>query len=331
MNLNTTYLGMPLDSLVIAASPLSTSIDNIKRMEDAGASAIVLFSLFEEQLRHEQRKRDYLEKHPTATEEDAQARYPVRQTYHIELDDYLNHIRKSKDAVDIPIIASLNCQTLGTWTDFAQRVEEAGADAIELNIYSIATDIDRTSEQIEDMYLRILKVVKDSVNKPVTVKLMPYFTNVAHMARRLDLTGADALVLFNRFYQPDFDPQTLKIRSEIPLGKPQDSRLALHWIAILYGNLKADLAATGGILTVEDIVKMLMVGANVTMLASVLLEEGIDHLRTLKSGLREWLDQNDYGSVSELQGIISQFRSKDTSAFERAEYIRAITSSDSAF
>jgi dihydroorotate dehydrogenase (fumarate) len=329
MNLDTTYLKLPLRSpLVVSASPLSTSIDNIKRMEDAGAGAIVLFSLFEEQLRIEQQRHAYRQEHPTATAEDALAMFPARQPFHIRLDDYVDHIRKAKEAVAVPIIASLNCQSLGTWTDFAQKIEAAGADALELNIYYIPTSMDRAAEHIEDMYLHILKVVRSAVSLPVAIKLTPFFTNLAHMTRRLDQAGASGLVLFNRFYQPDLDPVTLKVRSETLLGTSQDSRLALHWIALLYGSIRADLAATGGIYTVEDVVKMLMAGAKVTMLASVLLKEGIDHLSTLEKNLRAWLDQNDYSSVADLQGIISQFRSKDPGAFERSAYIRAITSAE---
>jgi dihydroorotate dehydrogenase (fumarate) len=327
MNINTTYLNMPLHSpLVVSASPLSTSVENIKRMEDAGAAAIVLFSLFEEQLRIEQQRRKYLEAHPKATPTDAEALYPARHPYHMDLNDYLEHIRRTKEAVKIPIIASLNCQVLGSWMDFSRKIEAAGADALELNIYSIPTSMDRPSEYIEDMYVRILTVVKEAINIPVAVKLTPFFTNTASLSRHLDQAGAGGLVLFNRFYQPDFDPRTLQVRYGASLGKSHDSLLALHWIAILFGKVRADLAATGGILTVEDIVKMLMVGARVTMLASTLLENGIEHLRTLEQGLRSWLDENDYSSVAELQGIISQFHSNDPSAFERTAYIRAITS-----
>jgi dihydroorotate dehydrogenase (fumarate) len=328
MNLNTTYLSLTLRSpLVVSASPLSQNIDNIKRMEDAGAGAIVLYSLFEEQVRMEQQLLKYYREHPKATPADAQALFPSQQQFRSGLEDYLAHIQKAKNTVEIPIIASLNCSSLdGNWTDFAHKIEEAGADALELNIYHIATDMDQSAQQIEDMYLTILKIVRAAVKIPVAVKLTPFFTNVASMARRLDQAGANALVFFNRFYQPDFDPKTLTMQSEIPLGTPQDSRLPLHWIAILYGYVRADLAATGGIYTAEDVVKMLMAGAKVTMLASVLLKEGIDHLRTLEQRLREWLDQNDYVSVSGLQGILRQFHSQNASAFERTEYLRAIAS-----
>jgi dihydroorotate dehydrogenase (fumarate) len=327
MNLNTTYMGLKLRSpLVVSAIPLSESVDNVKRMDAAGAGAVVLYSLFEEQVRLEQQMTTYYQQNPSATAEDAKALFPARELFHTDIDGYLEHIRKCKEAVSIPIIASLNCKSLGGWTDFAQKIGEAGADALELNIYYMPTDMDRTAEQVESLYLTILKIVRAAVKIPVAVKLSPYFTNLANMARNLDKAGADGLVLFNRFYQPDFDPKTLHLNSAIPLGQQGDSRLPLHWISILYGYVKADLAATGGIYTAEDVVKMLMVGAKVTMLASVLLKKEIGYMVTLEQNLRQWLDENDYDSVASLQGIMRQFHSKDSSLFERAEYIRAITS-----
>lgn len=331
MNLETTYLKLPLRSpLVVSASPLSVSIENIKRMEEAGAGAIVLFSLFEEQYRLEQQRSQYLKLNPKATAANALALFPSQEHFLLGPDTYLDHIQKCKKAVSIPIIASLNCESPGSWTDFAPKIEAAGADALELNIHYFPTNVDRTAEHIEDMYVQILRVIKGKINIPVAIKLTPFFTNVAHVASRLDHVGADALVLFNRFYQPDFDPRTLKVVHDVPFGHPQDSRLTLHWIAMLYGSVRADLAATGGIYTTEDVVKMLIVGAKVVMLASVLLEKGIDHLRTLDHSLRKWLRQNDYASAAGLQGIVRQFHSKDAGAFERAAYIRAITSGEAA-
>ncbi|MCA9904007.1 MAG: dihydroorotate dehydrogenase-like protein [Anaerolineae bacterium] len=327
MNLNTTYLGLSLRSpLVVSSLPLSENLDNVKRMEDAGAGAVVLYSLFEEQVRVEQQILSYFRDHPSATAEQADALFPARKQFRISLDDYLTHIQKCKEAVDIPIIASLNCKSLGNWTDCAREIERAGAAALELNVYYVPTNMDRTAEQIEDMYVIIAQAVKTAVNIPVAFKLVPYFTNMAAMARRLDRAKADGLVLFNRFYQPDLDPKSLRLRSDIPLGRPEDSRLPLHWIAILYGHIKADMAATGGIYTAEDVIRMLMVGARVTMLASALLKEGIDHLRTVEADLRIWLEQNYYESVVSVQGILRQFHSKDAGAFERSEYVRVITS-----
>ncbi|MCC6803741.1 MAG: dihydroorotate dehydrogenase-like protein [Anaerolineae bacterium] len=329
MNLETKYLHLSLRSpLVVSACPLSKELDNVLRMEDAGAGAVVLYSLFEEQVRVERQIVDYYKSHPTATPADALALFPERKQFHAGLDDYLEHIHRCKSAVAIPIIASLNCQTLGNWTDFAQKIEQAGADALELNIYHIPTNMDQSAEQIEAIYLTILGIVRSAVKIPVAVKLSPYFTNLAHLARQLDTAGADALVLFNRFYQPDFDPKTLNLLSDIPLGTQADSRLPLHWIAILYGYVRADLAATGGIYTAEDVVKMLMVGAKVTLLASVLIKQGIDQLRVIDDKLRRWLDENDYTSLAGLHGILRQFHSRNASTFERGAYLRAIMSDE---
>ncbi len=329
MNLDTKYLNLPLHSpLVVSALPLSQNLDNIKRMEDAGAGAVVLYSLFEEQIRVERQLLHYYREHPTATPADALVLFPEQKQFPIRLEDYLSYISKAKDAVAIPIIASINCKSLGNWTDFAEQIEAAGADALELNVYHIPTNMDQTSEQIEAMYLTIVSIVKTAVKIPVAVKLAPFFTNMAGMARRLDDAGANALVLFNRFFQPDFDPRTLVLSSDIPLGSPKDSRLPLHWIATLYGYVRADLAGTGGIYTAEDVVKMLMVGAKVTMLASVLMQEGIDHLRIVERDLRLWMDQNDYDTVAGMQGILRQFHSKNSTTFERTEYVRAITSQE---
>jgi dihydroorotate dehydrogenase (fumarate) len=324
LDLSTTYLNLTLRSpLVVSASPLSATLDNIKRMEDAGAGAIVLYSLFEEQVRLDQQMLDYFKRSPAATQADALAVFPARQQFQDGLEDYLTHIRKAKEAVGIPIIASFNCKGLGgTWTDFAQRIEEAGADALELNIYFIPTDMDWTAEQIEDMYLTIVKMVKGAVKIPVAVKLVPYFTNMANMARRLDQAGANGLVLFNRFYQPDLDPRTLSLKSDIPLGESGVRACRCTGSPSCMGTSRPTWRRPR-ICTAEDVV-MLMVGARVTMLASVLIKEGIDHLRTIDKDLRTWLDQNGSISVAGLQGILRQFHSQDASTFERSEYVRAI-------
>lgn len=325
MNLNTSYLNLALNSpLVVSALPLSETLDNLKRMEEAGAGAVVLYSLFEEQVRLEQQINHYYHENPRGNAEDARKLFPKYELFRIGLEDYLKHIRQAKENLSIPIIASLNCQSFGGWTDIAQQIKQAGADALELNIYNIPSDMDKSSEQIEDMILTILNIVKTETQLPIAVKLSPYFTNLANFAQRLDHAGANGLVLFNRFYQPDFDPKTLIMNNAIPLGKPGESQLALHWISILYGYIRADLAATGSIFTAEDIVKFLMVGARVTMLASVLLQKGIGYLMTLEQDLRRWLEENDYESLESVHGIMRQFHSRDSSAFERAEYIRVL-------
>ncbi len=325
MNLKTNYLNLTLRSpVVVAASPLSHSLDNIQRMEEGGAGAVVLYSLFEEQIRIEQQLLRYFEDHPKASAEDALALFPGQSQFHTRMDEYLDHITQAKAAVSIPIIASINCRALGSWTDVAAKIEAAGADALELNIYPISMNMQQSAEQIESMFVTIVRIVKETVKLPVAVKLAPYFTNLAYMARRLDEAGVNGLVLFNRFYQPDLDPRTLELRSDVPLSNPSDIRLPLHWIAALYGYLRADLAATSGIYTAEDVIKLLMAGAKVTMLASALLKDGLDALSTIDRDLRVWLDQNDYESVASLQGILRQFHSKDPSTFERAQYVRAV-------
>jgi dihydroorotate dehydrogenase (fumarate) len=252
--------------------------------------------------------------------------FPEPEEYHLGPEEYLAHIRKAKDAVDIPIIASLNGTSLGGWTDYARKIEEAGADALELNIYYVPTDPALTSEQIEDTYLGILKSVKSATRLPVAVKLTPHFTNMANMAHRLDRAGADGLALFTRFYQPDVDLDTLEIRPSIILSAPQALRAPLTWIGILYGRIKADLAATGGIHGAQDALKALMVGAKVTMLCSALLKHGIQHLSAIENGLREWMEEHEYESVAQMQGSLSQQNCPDPSAFERVQYIKSIHS-----
>lgn len=327
MDLTTDYLGMRLKNplVVSACGPLSEDIDNIRRAEDAGAAAVVLYSLFEEQLRQEMHELHHHLEHGTHSYAEALTYFPEPSEFHLGPEGYLEHIRQAKAAVDIPIIASLNGCSLGGWTEFARRIEQAGADALELNIYYIPTDMALSGAEVEQTYLDILKAVKSVVKIPVAVKLSARFSNIANMAKRLDAAGADGLVLFNRFYQPDIDLETLEVRPRVLLSTPHAMRLPLRWIAILYGRVRASLAATSGIHTAADVVKMLLVGANVTMLCSALLKHGIDHLRTVEQGLRQWLAEREYESVRQLQGSMSQIHCPDPSAFERAQYMRAIT------
>nr|PZN55394.1 MAG: dihydroorotate dehydrogenase-like protein [Chloroflexota bacterium] len=327
MNLSTTYLGLNLRSpLVVSASPLSETIDNIKRMEAAGAGAVVLYSLFEEQLRLERDALFHYLEAGTESHAEALTYFPQPSEYRIGPEGYLEHIRKAKAAVDIPIIASLNGTSLGGWTQFAREIEQAGADALELNIYYIPTDPNLTSEQVEQTYIDILKAVKESVRIPVAVKLSPFFSSFANMARRLEEAGADGLVLFNRFYQPDIDLEALEVKTNVLLSTPQALRLPLTWIGLLYGRIHVSLAATSGVHTAEDALKLLMVGADVTMMASVLLQRGIEHLREIETGMRRWLEEHEYESVAQLKGSMSQINSDNPSAFERAQYMRAISS-----
>jgi dihydroorotate dehydrogenase (fumarate) len=325
IDLSTTYLGLALRTpLVASASPLSRDLEGIRRLEDAGASAIVLYSLFEEQLRQEAADLDYHLAAGTESFAESLTYFPQASEFQTGPEGYLEHIRKAKAATRIPIIASLNGSTLGGWTDFARRIEEAGADALECNIYYIATDPDLESADVEQTYLDILGAVKDAVQIPVALKLSPFFSNMANMAKRLDEAGADGLVLFNRFYQPDIDLEELELRPNVLLSSPQALRLPLTWIGILYGRIKADLAATGGVHGAEDAIKLLMVGANVTMLCSALMRNGINHIRHVERGLREWMEEHEYESVRQMQGSMSQMRCPDPGAFERAQYMRAV-------
>jgi dihydroorotate dehydrogenase (fumarate) len=328
MNLVTKYLGMTLQSpLVVSANPLSEKIDNIKRMEDAGAGAVVLFSLFEEQLNSTSGSSDLHRQVAYGVASDARALdyFPELEKIHTGPDAYLEHIRRAKAAVTIPIIASLNAVTPGDWVEFASLIEHAGADALELNVYYVPTRGEVKGAFIEQEYIDILRTVKESVRLPIALKLSPYFTNLANMAESFAENGADGLVLFNRFYQPDIDLETGDISPNVQLSNSNDLRLPLRWIAILRDELTIDLAASSGIHTAQDVLKMVMVGANVTMMASALLSNGIDHLRTVDHDLRAWLEQHGYDSISQVYGKTSQKHSKDPDAFERAQYMRALT------
>jgi dihydroorotate dehydrogenase (fumarate) len=327
MNLNTKYLGMTLKSpLVASASPLSESLDKIKRLEDAGAGAVVMFSLFEEQIRHERETLAHYLEYGTYSFAESLTHFPEPETYHAGPNQYLMLIEQAKNAVDIPIIASLNGVTIGGWIDFAREMQDAGADALELNIYSIPSDMLQQGSDVEDQYLEILKAVKAAVSIPVAIKLSPYFSNMANMAMELDKAGANALVMFNRFYQPDIDMETLEVKPNVLLSSPHEMRLPLTWIGILYKRLKADLAATTGIHTGIDAAKMILAGANVTMMASTLLKHGIEYVGTVETELREWMEQHEYESVEQMRGSVSQMHADDPSAFERAQYMKALTS-----
>ena len=326
MDLSTRYLGLQLDNpLVAAASPLSRRVDRVRQMEDAGLAAVVLFSLFEEEA----------DDAPLPFERPAGRGgngfrepldyFPEHAEFNLSPDAYLEHLRRLKEAVDIPLIASLNGATPGGWIELARHIEAAGADALELNIYFVPTDVETGAQEVEDRYLDIVTVVRDTVDIPVAVKIGPYFSAPAHMARQLDGAGADALVLFNRFYQPDIDLERLDVYPHLLLSTPQDLRLPLRWIAILYGQVRADLAATGGIHTAEEAVKAVMAGADVAMVASVLLQRGVDYAREMLLNLEEWLEENGCDSVSGLRGNMSLRHCADPEAFERGNYIKALS------
>ncbi|MGB7291623.1 MAG: dihydroorotate dehydrogenase-like protein [Thermodesulfobacteriota bacterium] len=325
MDLSTNYLGMNLRTpLVPSASPLSEEIDNIKRMEDAGASAVVLHSLFEEQLRLERYELHHHLTHSTDSFAEALSFFPEPAEFHVGPEVYLDHVEKAKKTVDIPIIASLNGVSVEGLKDYAKEIENAGADALELNLYYIPTSMDLTSDQVESTYINILKSVKSEINIPIALKLSPFFTNMAYMAKRFSEAGADSLVLFNRFYQPDIELETLEVRPNIILSTPQALRLPLTWIAILYGHVNADLAATSGIHTAQDVLKMLMVGASVTMLCSVLLRHGIEQIKIIEQEIHDWMEEHEYESVKQMQGSMSQINCEDPSAFERSQYMRGL-------
>jgi dihydroorotate dehydrogenase (fumarate) len=327
MDLTTRYLGLNLRSpLVPSASPLSDEVDGIKRLEDAGAAAVVLHSLFEEQLTQEREELQHHLAFGTDSFPEALTFFPTPQEYRAGPDEYLNHIRKAKESVRIPIIASLNGASIGGWIDHAKKIQQAGADALELNVYFIPTDMERSCGEIEQIYLDIVQAVKAAVRIPIALKMSPFFSNLANMAKRLDNAGVDGLVLFNRFYQPDIDLDTLEVRPNVNLSTPQALRLPMRWIAILYDKIKADLAATSGIHTAADAIKMLMAGADVTMLCSVLLKHGIGQMRKIETEMCEWMEEHDYQDVQQLQGSMSQKYCSDPTAFERAQYMKAILS-----
>lgn len=328
MDLSTNYLGLKLRSPLVpsAAAPLSEDIGNIKLMEDSGAAAVVLYSLFEEQLRMERAELHHHLTQGTESFAESLTYFPEPAEFHVGPEQYLKHIARAKAAVNIPIIASLNGSTLGGWTDYAKKIQQAGADALELNIYSIPTDLDTSGGEVENVYVDIVKAVKSSITIPVTVKLSPFFTNFANVAKRLDGAGADGLVLFNRFYQPDIDLESLEVTPNVLFSTPMAMRLPLRWVAILYGRIQASLAATSGIHRASDVVKMLMVGADVTELCSVLMRHGIKQLTVIERELTEWLEKHEYESVQQLRGSMSQKNCTDPSAFERAQYMRAISS-----
>ena len=325
MDLTTNYLGLKLRSpLVVSASPLSEDVDNIKRMEDAGAAAVVLYSLFEEQLRQDRFELNKNLEQGTESFAEALTYFPEPDEFRLGPEEYLKHIAAAKKAVKIPIIASLNGSSVGGWTEYARQIQQAGADALELNIYYIPTDPDLSGEVVEDTYINILRAVKSEVTIPVAVKLSPFFSNFSNMAKRLDQAGANGLVLFNRFYQPDIELESLEVKPNILLSTPMAMRLPLRWIALLHGRVNASLAATSGIHRAADALKMLMVGADVTMLCSTIIRHGIPQIAAIERDLIDWMEEREYESVNQLKGSLSQQNCAEPAAFERAQYMKAL-------
>jgi dihydroorotate dehydrogenase (fumarate) len=327
-DLSTTYLGLRLaNPLVPSASPLSRNVDTIRRMEDAGAAAVVLHSLFEEQITFESQ---VLDRYLSVSNEsfwEAMTYYPEPEDYTLPPDQYLEHVRSAKAAVDIPIIGSLNGVSSGGWIKYARLIEQAGADALELNVYFVPTNPHLAGAQIDHSTIQLMREVRAQVSIPVAVKLSPFYSNLSNLADSVVEAGANGLVLFNRFNQPDIDLDTLEVVTR-PLisrnGEGEALRLPLRWIAVLFGRVRADLAATGGVHQATDALKLLMVGANVTMLASELLINGVDRLRTIRQDMLDWLEEREYESISQLRGSMSQLRVPEPAAFERAHYLRTV-------
>lgn len=327
IDVSTTYLGLRLKNpLVASASPLSKSVDLTRRLEDAGASALVMYSLFEEQITHESLEFDFFLHHGADAFSEALSYFPDLDHYNMGTEPYLEHLRAVKRAVSIPVIGSLNGISSGGWIEYARRIEQAGADALELNIYSVPTDPHLTGAQLEEEYVRLVRDVRATVNIPIALKLSPFFTSVPNMARRFVEAGADGLVLFNRFYQPDFDLETLEVVPNLELSTSSDLRLPLRWIAILSGRIAADFALTSGVHTAIDVLKAIMAGASVAMMASELLEHGPGRLTALLADLQAWMSEHEYDSITTMRGSMNQLAVAETAAFERANYMKALNS-----
>ncbi len=327
IDLSTTYLGLKLKNpLVPSSSPLMQHIDNIKRMQDAGAGAVVLHSLFEEQIVQESLELDRMLDQGTYSFAEALTTFPEMQTYNMGPEGYLKHIQKVKQAVSIPVIGSLNGISTGHWIDYAKKIQDAGADALELNMYYLAADATKSSVEIEKMQLDLAKAIKANLRIPIAVKLGSSYTAFACFAQDLAQAGANGLVMFNRFYQPDLDLENLEVVSNLDLSTSAELRQRLRWVAILYGRMNADMAITGGVHTAEDVLKSMMGGAKVAMTTSALLHNGIDHLRVILADLVEWMDKHEYESIKQMQGSMSQKSVAYPAAFERAKYIKVFKS-----
>ena len=327
IDLSTNYLGLKLKNpLVASSSPMCQDVGNVRRMEDAGASAVVLQSLFEEQIAIESDELDRAYNESSGLYAEATTQIPELMGHVLGPEAYLQHIQKCKEAVKIPIIASLNGTSTGGWIKYAEDMQQAGADALELNIYYIPVDLNVTGEQVEQKYVDLVKEIKAKVSIPVAIKLGPYFSSMANMAMRLDAAGADGLVLFNRFYQPDYDLEALEVVPNLILSSSHELLLRLHWIAVLYGNVKADLALTGGVHSATDVIKSMMAGARIAMMTSALLKRGISYLDTLSTELLVWMGEHEYDSIRQMQGSMSRNSVPQPEAFERANYMKVLRS-----
>ncbi len=327
IDLTTKYLGMKLKNpLVVSPSPLSEDLGNIRRMEDSGAAAVVLTSLFEEQIRVESDTLDRFLQQGTESFAESLTYFPDLTGYNLGPEGYLEHLRRAKQAVSIPVIGSLNGSSTGGWIDYAKKIQEAGADALELNIYFIPTAAEMSAAEVDQLYVDLVSAVKASIHIPVAVKIGAYFSSLPNAARRLEQAGANALVLFNRFYQPDFDLENLEVVPNLLLSTPHELLLRLNWVAVLYGKTQADLAVTGGVHTGLDVLKSMMAGARVAMMTSALLKNGIGHLAAVHAELLKWMEEHEYESIQQMQGSMSQRAVADPSAFQRANYVKVLSS-----
>lgn len=327
MDLSTSYLGLKLNHPVVpAASPLSQSLDGIRRLEDAGAPAVVMYSLFEEQIEGESHLLDHYLTYGAESFAEALNYFPEMDSYNVGPHAYLELIRSAKAAVDMPIIGSLNGISAGGWVEYARYIQEAGADAVELNIYYIPTDPLWSGAEVEQMYLDVVRTVKANVTIPVAVKVGPYFSSFANMAHRFTEAGANGLVLFNRFYQPDFDLEQLTVTPNLVLSSQHELRLPLRWVAILHGRVATDFAITSGVHTHEDVLKGMMAGAKVVMMASELLRHGVGRIGEIVADMQRWMEEYEYESVAQMQGSMSQQNVADPAAFERANYMKVLQS-----
>jgi len=328
-DLSTKYLGLELKNPIVASSsPLSKKVDSARRLEEAGVAAIVMHSLFEEQIIHESLELDYYLTRGTDHYAEALSYLPDIGTYSIGPEAYVDNLRQIKEAVNIPVIGSLNGVSTGGWIEYAKKIEAAGADALELNIYYLPNDPELTSAQIEDADVTLVRDIKTQVNIPVGVKLSPYYTALPNLIRRMVEAGADSFVLFNRFYQPDFDLESLEVVPHLVLSNSDEMRLPLRWIAMLYGQVEADFALTSGIHTYEDILKSVMAGASVTMMTSELLRNGPKRVTKLLEDLTYWMEDHEYESITQMKGSMSRRAVAEPAAFERANYIKVLTSFD---
>lgn len=327
MDLTTTYMGLKLKNpLVASASPLSSTLDNIKHLEDAGIAAVTMYSLFEEQIDQESKNLDHFLSYGSNSYAEAISYFPEPETFNLGPEEYLKLIHNAKQSVDIPIIGSLNGVSQGGWTRYAKLIQDAGADALELNIYYIPTDPTMPGAKVEEMYTNVVSEVKKSVNIPLAVKIGPYFSNMAYSAKQLNDAGANALVLFNRFYQPNINLENLLVEPDLNLSTSVDMRLPLRWIAILFGRISCDFALTSGVHTHEDVLKAMMAGANCTQIAAELLEHGYSRIGTILQEITSWMKEFEYESIQQMRGSMSQKNVTEPAAFERANYMKVLHS-----